>query len=227
MENIYERYEKKYLIDKQTFALLYAELENYAVKDEYGLQTIKNLYFDTDNFDVIDNCVLKPEYKEKMRLRGYNKITLDTKVYLEVKKKYKKKSYKRRIVLSLEEAYKYINGEEVSIEKNNNFEEINRYLLRKNVSPKIYIQYDRVALKGKEDKSLRITFDTNIKYRFDNLCLEDEENLQTLLSDDYYVLEIKVSNNYPLWFVEMLNKYKMYPASYSKSGRIYQSVIQR
>ena len=31
--------------------------------------------------------------------------------------------------------------------------------------PKVYIAYERLALRGKEDKELRITFDNNIRFR--------------------------------------------------------------
>ena len=56
---------------------------------------------------------MKPIYKEKIRLRSYGVPNKDTKVYLEVKKKYKGVVNKRRSTLRLKEAYEFTETREI------------------------------------------------------------------------------------------------------------------
>lgn len=71
--------------------------------------SIYNIYYDTKNNDVIRHSISKPYYKEKLRLRSYKVPTnLDKKVFLELKKKIKGIVSKRRLSLTLGEAYDFI-----------------------------------------------------------------------------------------------------------------------
>lgn len=48
---------------------------------------------------LIRRSIEKPVYKEKLRIRGYGDINPDSPVFVELKKKYKKVVYKRRLIL--------------------------------------------------------------------------------------------------------------------------------
>ena len=101
-----------------------------------------------------------------------------------------------------------------------------RYLLtRYTLSPKVYISYDRLGYFDKSDSSLRLTFDTNIHARRKNLNFESDDFNTKIISDDEYLLEIKATNNYPLWLVKALNECKIYPSSFSKYGTEYKMDI--
>lgn len=54
--------------------------------DEYGRTTIRNLYFDTDNYRLIRRSIDKPAYKEKLRVRSYKQADADSTVFVELKK---------------------------------------------------------------------------------------------------------------------------------------------
>ena len=43
--------------------------------DRYGRTTIRNIYFDTDNYRLIRRSIEKPAYKEKLRIRSYEQAT--------------------------------------------------------------------------------------------------------------------------------------------------------
>ena len=79
-------------------------LSDKVEKDVFYKSTIYNVYYDTDNFELIRKSIEKPIYKEKLRIRSYDKPTLDSSVYVELKKKYDHIVYKRREKI----AYKYI-----------------------------------------------------------------------------------------------------------------------
>ena len=40
--------------------------------DRYGRTTIRNIYFDTDDYRLIRRSFEKPAYKEKLRVRSYS-----------------------------------------------------------------------------------------------------------------------------------------------------------
>jgi len=90
------------------------------------------------------------------------------------------------------------------------------------LKPKVYLAYDREAYIGSEDKTLRITFDSNIRSRFNNIGLENGDYGEKLFDYDYYILEVKCLLAIPLWLVKILDKEKIYPTSFSKYGRVYE-----
>jgi hypothetical protein len=42
-----------------------------------------------------------------------------------------------------------------------------------------------------------------------------------LLPEGYFLMEVKASQNYPLWFARALSDLKIYPTSFSKYGTEY------
>ena len=107
-QSVFNRYEKKYLMPEPVYLELRKRLAPYMQEDEYGLHTICNIYYDTRDSYLIRRSIEHPVYKEKLRLRSYGIPSLDSKVFLEIKKKYRKVVNKWRIQLTLKEAYDYI-----------------------------------------------------------------------------------------------------------------------
>lgn len=226
MGDIFNRVEKKYKLNKNQYKILLEKLKDYMLPDEYGKYTICNLYFDTDNYDLIRKSIEKPVYKEKLRLRSYGIPTEDSKSFLEIKKKYKGVVYKRRITLPLKESLDYI---ETGNKSNDNqiFNEIEYLKNFYNAYPRIYLSYDRIAFKGIENPSFRLTFDTNITCRDYDLDLRLGSYGTKLLDDDTYLMEVKILGSIPLWFSHILSDLKIYPSSFSKYGEYYKKDLLR
>lgn len=218
----FQRVEKKYLLNKEKYMQLKKRLSFYMHQDEYGKHTISNIYFDTEDNELIRRSIEKPVYKEKFRVRSYGVPKKDSTVFLEIKKKYKGVVYKRRIAMTLQEAKNYLEKGIVPEERGQIFKEID-YMLHyyKGIGPKLYLAYDRRAWIGNEDENLRITFDTNIRSRRSDMLLEHGDYGSKLLRDDMYLMEIKVPGAFPLWLSEVLNELEIYPVSFSKYGNIY------
>ncbi len=96
MEKSFKRHEIKYLITINQYINLMNYLSDKVEKDVFYKSTIYNVYYDTDNFELIRKSIEKPIYKEKLRIRSYDKPTLDSSVYVELKKKYDHIAYKKR-----------------------------------------------------------------------------------------------------------------------------------
>ena len=223
---IFERIEKKFLITEDQFLELQKKMSPYVKADKYGEHTICNLYFDTDDYELIYSSIEKPVYKEKLRLRSYGIPDQNSKVFLELKKKYNGIVYKRRVEMTLSEAINYLNN---GIRPNCNeqiLNEIDYFKKFYQPVPKVFIAYDRLAFAGTTDPDFRVTFDKNIRSRFQDLCLNHEANGEPLLDNNDYLMEIKIPGALPLWLARILSELEIYPVSFSKYGRIYQKRME-
>ena len=215
--NIFERVEIKYLLTKEQYDGLLVKLEPYMQVDEYGLSTISSIYYDTANYDLIRTSMEKPVYKEKLRLRAYGDITKDSMTFLELKKKYDGVVYKRRVSLPMKVASDYLERG-IYPEKYDSqiLREIDYFIKMNRPATGTLIAYDRVAMFGKEDKELRITFDKNLRASFDKMNLLTAKEEKPITKPDEYLMEIKVLGNMPLWLTSALTGLKIYPHSFSK-----------
>ena len=226
----FKRYEKKFLLSKEQYDNLIPRLLQYMNPDEHCKSgknySIYNIYYDTVNNDVIRHSISKPYYKEKLRLRSYNIPTNPTdKVFLELKKKINGIVNKRRVVLTLEEAYKFLElGEKPNSKDYVNKQVINEieyYLRTKPVNPTVYIGYTRRAFFSKDDKDFRLTFDSKILTRRDNLTLEAGCFGENILEENQYLMEVKILGAMPLWFTNILTELEIYNTHFSKYGNEY------
>ena len=225
VNTVFKRYEKKYLLNGEQYNQFRSLADKYMQMDEYGESTICNLYFDTQDYELIRNSIEKPVYKEKLRLRSYGIPLKDDTVFLEIKKKYKDIVYKRRIALTMDEARESLARGVIDEEKGQIAKEINYFLKKYQPVPKVYLAYDRIALYGKYDADLRMTFDFRIRSRKDNLYLEAGDDGEMLLPDEDVVMEIKVKDAYPMWLVQALEKFEICPCSFSKYGNVYKKSL--
>ena len=227
MQSHFKRYEKKYLVTEEQQAALQETILQYMRPDQYGAYWVQNLYFDTSNWDVIRTSLEKPIYKEKMRLRCYGEAGPDSKFYLELKKKYKGVVYKRRIAIPA----RALRGDSVRgiVTKNGSqiAKELDFYLQSNEVSEKIYIAYQRAAFAGIEDAELRVTFDTDIRFRLEDLRFSKSGGDQLILPEGKTLMEVKALGGMPLWLAGALSENGIFPASFSKFGVCYTDVIYK
>ena len=226
MPDIFRRVEKKYIITSNQYLKVRDRIKKYTVEDQYGKSTICNIYFDNNNYDLIRHSIEKPIYKDKIRIRSYNTPTLNTNVYLEVKKKYDGVVGKRRIEMKLSEFYEYMKNIEISnIQNQQIYRELRYYFQYMNLMPKMYISYERRAFYEKEDNNFRITFDNNILAREYELRLEKGSYGENILPINNYIMEIKTLGAMPMWCVKMLDELEIAPCGFSKYGEGYTQLI--
>lgn len=218
---VFERHEKKYRLTTEQYLLLLEKLSEYTKGDRYGRHTICSLYFDTDDYLLIRRSIEKPKYKEKFRLRSYGMPTPNSTVFLELKKKLDGVTYKRRIPLTLAEAERYLKDGQAPEKTGQILEEIDWFIKRYKTSPKVLLFYERIALYGIEDESLRITFDSDIRFRTKDLDFIHDDSGIPLLNDGERIMEIKIAGAFPIWLSRLLAELNIYPTSFSKYGIAY------
>ncbi|MGN0150596.1 MAG: polyphosphate polymerase domain-containing protein [Clostridia bacterium] len=232
---VFNRFENKYMLDTKTFEKICKVMDEHMVLDGYCTNhqyyTISNIYYDTPDNSLIRESLSKPVYKEKLRLRAYGVPDIDTRVYLEIKKKFNGLVNKRRTVLRLDEAYGFLaTSKKPELQNYMNEQVLNEldYFLNKyNLEPKVYIAYDRIAYFEKDNDDLRISFDTNIRTRRYDLSLEAGDYGEKLLPDDVWLMEIKTSRAMPMWLCDMLTELQVYHSSFSKYGTEFERTLKK
>lgn len=229
---VFNRREIKYFLTSAQYAELIDRIGDRLTEDTNcvgQLYTISNLYCDTADDYLIRTSLLKPTYKEKLRIRSYGVPGKDDIVYVEMKKKVDGLVNKRRTAMKLAEAYDFVKTGHIDNIKSymssqvvGEIEYLMRYI---DVFPKLYVAYNRHAMFAKDGSDLRITFDTNIRTRRTNLRLEAGDYGRQLITGDYWLMEVKAERGLPLWFVRTLSEMKLYPTSFSKYGSEYQRYI--
>lgn len=225
-KTVFKRYEYKYLISSKQKNRIIKAIEPYILPDKYGHTTIRNIYFDTDNYRLIRCSIEKPCYKEKLRIRSYCKATKDDTVFVELKKKYKSVVYKRRVSLSEGDAMNWIVEGSENIKNTQICDEINYFIdFYKTLHPTIFLSYERDAFYCRNIPDFRITFDENILCRQYDLTLQSEPYGDAILKPDMVIMEIKCSGGIPLWMTKILSEEHIYKTSFSKYGTAYKTLI--
>lgn len=237
-QEIFNRFEIKYFLTQSQYEKLRKILPEFMDSDVYNKNekpyTICNLYLDTENDELIQTSLEKPVYKEKLRLRSYGRISLDETAYLEIKKKYKGIVNKRRTPIILSEAYAFFEGKQPqtsSVLNHQVLDEIYYIQKRYHANPKVFISYERFAFYEKDNDDFRLTLDTNIISRRENLRLDSEIYGEKIIGkkgdENIWLMEAKAEKAFPLWFSHFLSENKIFPISFSKYGTEFTNYIQK
>lgn len=225
-QTVFKRYEIKYILTHTQKEALMTAIDAYMIPDRHGPSTIRNIYYDTDNYRLIRNCIQKPVYKEKLRLRCYRQADSDTPVFVELKKKYDGVVYKRRLAMPEAQAMAWIDTGKPSGVDSQISHEIDYFIhFYKTLRPAVYLSYRREAFYSRTDPNFRVTFDDDIRFRQSELSLTAEPDGTQILPKGLVLMEIKTAGAIPLWMTDLLTKHKLYKTSFSKYGTAYTSVI--
>ena len=230
----FQRYEKKFLLDTDLFHRVTERISDWMEPDRYNVggetYSVASIYYDTRQDDLIRRSLEKPLYKEKLRLRAYGVPKPEDKVFLGIKKKYKGVVNKRRTKIRLQDAYSFLEtGVLPAYQPFMNrqvMDELAYFRQLYEVYPALYLSYDRYAFFAKDDPEFRVTLDTNITTRREDVRLESGSYGTKLLPPDQWLMEVKVQAAMPLWFVDILSDCGIYPNSFSKYGTEYTQRIQ-
>ena len=223
---VFKRYEIKYLLTQQQKARILEAMEPYMKLDDYGRTTIRNIYFDTDNYRLARRSIERPAYKEKLRIRSYRQVGPENAVFVELKKKYQSVVYKRRLSMPEKQALAWVCEGTVHAPDNQIGAEIDYFLkYYQTLHPVVFLSYEREAYYCRSGGDFRVTFDENILARREALSLESRAWGTRLLDEGAVLMEIKTSGGIPMWMTGVLSQEHIYKTSFSKYGTAYQTMI--
>jgi len=229
------RQENKYVIpvysmDEIRHAIApYVKPDNHRALQESNIYVIRSIYFDTFELKDYYEKHAGLQMRKKLRVRGYNTLTENSEVFLEIKWKNNTFISKDRTPVKYADVANLLAGGDLnnylSYRKDfpNSREKASKflfYLKRSSRVPMNLVTYSREAYIGKFNHSDRITFDSNIRsMMFPGLDdLYEEERLATFL-DREFVLEFKSENPMPEWFKRIIRKYNLRKQAFSKYVR--------
>lgn len=225
-QTVFKRYELKYLLTRDQKEKILEAMEPYMKLDNYGRTTIRNIYYDTDNYRLVRRSIEAPIYKEKLRVRSYSQAASASTVFVELKKKYESVVYKRRLTLSESAAMEWINGKQTCPVDSQIGREIDYFLnYYQRLRPAVFLTYDREAYFTKDLSDFRVTFDDTILYRQTDISLQEPVWGKPIIPEDTVLMEIKCSGGIPMWMVSALSQNGIRKTSFSKYGTAYQSLM--
>ena len=233
---VFKRYEIKYMVTAEQKARILEAMEPYMEMDRFGRSTVRNIYFDTDDFVLARHSIAKPDFKEKLRVRCYAEADADSTVFVELKRKFDGVVYKRRVGLREADAMRWMAGSNdpavmsgLAAGSPQVTSEIEYFRgLYSGLKPVLYLSYDREAYRMKDGAhaadggaEFRVTFDCNIRCRETGLTLRSEAYGTEMLDEGMFLMELKCPGAIPLWMTEVLSKEHLYKTSFSKYGTAY------
>lgn len=219
----------KFVITGEQRAALMPDLMPRMRADENALEgayyPIVSLYYDNATRDCYWEKMEGVPSRRKMRVRVYGNLegNMPPTSFLEVKHKCDGRGVKRRVRVSLEECLRLANGEPptkpLSVPDQRTVEEVHAMVRERGFVPTCCMRYDRLAYADRDPKSdLRVTFDTGIAYRMDNLIPipDDRRFTNYLLPEGYSVMEVKVTGAVPFWMTTMVGEHGCILQGHSK-----------
>ena len=225
----FSRFEMKYIIRKSISESIQKEIRNFMIYDGYANKELKknyfvrSLYFENNNYSNFNEKVDGVKLRHKYRIRTYsNKLDKNTPIFLELKGRENLRTYKTRFFIEQ-------NDLNLFFEKKNYFKlkktYLDNYLIerfifdcyRKNLSPKILVDYNRTPYINKSGLYFRLTFDNNI------VSLSNSSLYSTSLNSGwreclagFAILEVKFKSSIPAWFQRIVQSYQLQIRSISK-----------
>ena len=225
---VFKRYEIKYLLTREQKDVVMAAMKDHMEPDSFGRSTIRNIYYDTDNYRLVRRSLERPIYKEKLRVRSYCTAKPEDEVFIELKKKFNSVVYKRRTGICQKQAADYLAGKIPAPNPCQITNEIDYFRqFYETLAPKVFLSYEREAFFDKDDSEFRVTFDENILWRTTDLSLEAGVYGENILKPGQTLMEIKTSGGIPLWMVDVLTAQNLQKTSFSKYGNAYITMFER
>ncbi len=224
-----DRFEMKFVITREQRDALMPRLMPHLRADanagDNAFYPIISLYYDNADRDCYWEKIRGQGSRRKMRVRVYG--SLDGKVpptsFIEVKHKCDSRVVKRRAQMPLAAALQVGAGEmpdkELNFADRKVVEEVHKLVRERKFRPHCCMRYDRQAFADVNPASdLRITFDTGIGFRMDDLVPQPDDRgfSQYLLREGESVMEVKVTGAVPFWLPRMLGDAGCILTSHSK-----------
>jgi hypothetical protein len=223
-----KRYELKYRISESMARRIKGYISAFLEPDPYtrrwpdGQYSICSLYLDSGRFDLYRETELDKCNRFKLRIRGYDDEP-NSPIFFEIKRKLNGIIYKSRAKAGKDQIAKILKGHFLPSQAT----EADRTALRQFVHythcmcarPIVLIRYKREAYEGKIDTKARVTFDRQLSYlSTDTPVFKMNGYGWKKMPIDFVVLEIKFTDFFPAWLVDMTRMLNLNRESMSKYG---------
>jgi len=233
MKAFTNRYELKYILEWKKYIQIRKEIgllfkrDNKAGKNgKYG---VISLYYDTPDLKFFWEKIDGQRQRIKVRLRTYvspDKADKKQDVFLEIKKKEKNNVFKQRARIEEETAREFIKHpewEKIFIKKPdvsaiNTLKEVDYLRTRLQLKPTLIISYMREPYVSADNLNVRVTFDSDVRYRQSGFSLTAQSMDKHVLSPRHVIMEVKYTEYLPRLLLQILHKHGCNVRTFSKYG---------
>lgn len=224
---MFTRYEFKYLINNNIADIIYKDSLNFMEQDNFANEKngyfVRSLYFDNSEYDNFFEKVDGIKFRKKFRIRTYNKINnKNNSIYLEAKGRVQDRVFKKRFQINNNDLNLFYNKDKINTlltkyKKNLLIHEFIFDVMRKNISPRILIDYKRRPLMNKHGLYFRLTFDSDLRSSKTNSLFQENNFFKSSkCKPGYTILEVKFERSIPVWFHRTIQAYDLRRQSISK-----------
>jgi len=226
----FERREYKYHIGYEKLSALRKSFLPFMRHDAFCAErsdqqyTVRSIYFDTHNLQFYNEKKMGIKIRKKLHIRVYDFPAKCHQAFLEIKNKREDTIFKERASIPGEHLAYFAHNPHLLLKDNNGsanggkaIEKFIYFLYRLSLEPLVLVVYEREALTGLDDPSLRVTFDLNVR-SYANPLVEEifrEEDLIEI-DDKEFILEIKTYGKLPLWVRNIVRDYNLRLEAISK-----------
>ncbi len=224
------RYEMKYFVSEAKARAIGSYVQSLMSLDQYskrqgGGYPIATLYLDSPNLQLCRESLDGHKNRFKLRVRTYTD-NLDDPCFLEIKRRMNGMCMKDRIRIDrfkLEDTLLFPRRFASSENYGADHQLLNQFMLYVNsinAAPVIKIRYMRQAYEDDSHNRVRITFDRRLMFKVVNTAdISLNGNGWQFLSETGVVVEVKFTDNYPAWIVQMIRIFNLQRQSFSKYAR--------
>ena len=220
------RQEFKFFIKSEDVFFIKKELRYLLIIDKncknYNPYTITSIYFDNAKDEDLFEKLNGVRYREKYRLRFYDKD--EELIKFEIKRKHENTIEKNVIKINQKGFINMLDGDFSCLKQYKEFEYLFYKMKYKLYKPKTVVRYDRLAFQLPFN-NIRVTLDLNLRSStfFNSYREKDITAGKKIMPIGYEILEIKFSNSFPDYLYKILSKYSLKRSSISKysSARLF------
>lgn len=203
------RHELKFMINPHDAMVIKGRLKNICSFDEYtdenGRYLVSSIYFDDYCDSAINDNLFGQLKRKKFRIRVYNND--GTIIKLERKSKNNEGGKKDSVLITKEQYLQIMNGDYVSIDKNENevLGDFLNYQKTRLLKPKVVVEYEREAYIY-EPGNVRITFDSNIRSSVGKMDILEKNSITAPVTRSRdTIMEVKYTGFIPSLIKKIIN----------------------
>ncbi len=226
------RLEYKYAVPVDRLDALREDIRRFTTLDTFAARhstlqyTVRSIYFDTPLFTAYRDKLDGIKVRKKLRIRSYNDRQTDQIAYLEIKSKNNQRGMKYRAPVLVDDIDTLISSRETDglvlpgTDLSRSTKNAQRFLfhyVRSSMRPVILVTYEREAFLGQHDRTLRITFDKNMRFApYPSVQDLFEEDTLRHVAPRYFIMEVKFDHGFSPWLSSVIKKHSLNRTSISK-----------
>lgn len=225
-----QRLELKYHISEEKALAVRDFLSSYLEIDEFGATRpnlsypVHSLYLDSPGLATYHHTINGNKNRYKLRLRFYENRP-NAPVYFEVKRRMNTAILKQRGSVHREAVPRVLAGQfpaptDLASNDPKHIAGIQRFLTlmtELQARPKVHIYYQREAWISRQDNSVRVTLDRDVRFEPDPTCaLRTEMTNPIVVFPNDVILELKFTGRFPDWWIELVRVFNLHQGSAAK-----------